>query len=54
MCSHAKCKTCGVREDGVGEDCIRFWKVTKVRKYTARPEFLQGCPERGFFMKLWR
>lgn len=49
MCSHAKCKTCGVREDGVGEECIRFWKVTKVRKYTARPEFLQGCPERLFY-----
>lgn len=48
MCSHAKCKTCGVREDRVGEECIRFWKVTKARKYTARPEFLQGCPERFF------
>ena len=30
------------------EDCIRFWKVTKARKHTARPEFLQGCPERLF------
>lgn len=31
---------------GIREACIKVLEVTKARKYMARPEFLQGCPER--------